>query len=442
VVGLGEEQGPMMSGTRGDRALIRFLVKPFLIICGVYAASMAEPVVINGSMIPALVGTPIAGLRMVNSQGNAIPFQVDEITKGGEYVCPQGEMPNADSADGKLDRRDEIVFLWEDATTDQTMVERSVRLTMSCALERVTITKGSEVRYVWISNNRMIPLSTVDYITYDHERQYLKTPFYYAQFRRDRFHFIRAGVMDFGTGRFLNLTNELKVVIALKALWGLLPITYTEENIVCSVKRYKTGPLRLIRRGDFYLKLGLGIKGSRAVVYQICYPQLVKVPVRVHVPVRFRSFFSDAYIEMTPVLNKESSKFRFIVPSCNFTEKLTAKSVDTLINSVPDKGYIVSDGIKGFGWITQVNVDPSLLSGSGYVLRRPSKRGGIAECGFKLTVRDLPKGSYNIINWVFFSKDRIKEQKKELLLVLEPAVITTDAATGKNLLISPGKQKP
>lgn len=432
----------MVSGTRGVCALFSCFTWWILTIGGVDTALTAEPIVFNGAMVPALVGTPVDGLRMTNSQGNAIPFQVDEITSGGEYVCPQGEMPNADSADNKLDNRDEIVFLWEDATTDQTMVERNARLTMSCASERVTIAKGNEVRYIWIGNNRMMPLSTVNYLTYDHERQYLKTPFYYTQFGRDRFHFIKAGVMDFGSGRYLNLTNELRVVIALKALWGLLPITYTEENIVCSVKRYKEGPLRLIRRGDFHLNLGLGIKGSKAVVYQICYPQMVKVPVRVNLPLRFRSFFNDVFIEMTPVLNKESTSFRFMVPSLNFTEKLTAKSVDTLIKTVPDKGYIVSDGVKGYGWITQVNVDPSLLSGSGYVLRRPSKRGGIAECGFKLSIRDLPKGSYDITNWVFFSKDRIEEQKKEILTVLDPAVITTNAATGKNLLISPEKRKP
>jgi hypothetical protein len=426
VVGIGESRGRISGWT--------------LAICILYTTPIAEPIVINGSMVPTLVGTPLPDLRIINSQGNAIPFQADEITPGGEYVCPRGAKPNADSADNKLDNRDEIVFLWEDATTDQTMVERDLR--PAIVSERVTITRGSEVRYVWVCNNRMAPLSTVKYLTYDHERQYLKTPFYYAQFGRNRFHFIKAGVMDFGSGRFLNLTNELRVVIALKTLWGLLPITYTEENIICNVKRYKIGPLRLIRRGDFYLKIGLGIKGSKAVVYQICYPQLVKVPVRVHLPVRFRSFFSDAFIEMTPVLNKESSNFRFIVPSCDFTEKFTAKSVDTLINTIPDKGYIVSDGIKGYGWITQINADPSVLSGSGYILRRPSKRGGIAECGFKLTVRDLPRGSYDIINWVFFSKERIEEQKKELFSVLEPAVITTNIATSANLLITRGNQKP
>jgi hypothetical protein len=242
--------------------------------------------------------------------------------------------------------------------------------------------------------------------------------------------------MDFGSGRFLNLTNELRVVVALKALWGLLPITYTEENIICKVKRYKIGPLRLIRRGDFYLKMGLGLKGSRAIVYQMCYPQMVKVPVKVHLPLRFRSLFSDAYIEMTPVLNKEAANFRFMVPSLDYTEHMAEKSVDTLIRAMPDKGYLVSDGIKGYGWITELDVDPALLAGSGYVLRRPSKRGGIAECGFRLTIRDLAKGDYDIINWVFFSKDRLETHKNDLLAVLEPAVVTTDAKTANNLLIS------
>lgn len=431
----------MISVTRRDRAPIWRLAMTFLAIHGVYTAPAAEPVVINGSMVPALVGTPIADLRMVNYQGIAIPFQVDEITPGGEYVCPQGEMPNADSGNGRFDRQDEIVFLWEDAMAYQTISGPGVPSCTSCVSKRITITKGNETRYFWVSNNRKLPVSSVKYLSYDHERQYLKTPYYYAQFGRNRFHFIRAGVMDFETGRYCNLTNELRVVIALKALWGLLPITYTEENIICSVKRYKAGPLRIIRCGDFYLKVGLGIKGSKAVVYQICYPQLVKVPVRMSLPVRFKIFFSDAFIEMTPVLNKESSQFRFMVPSLDFVEKFSLKSVDTLIMTIPDKVYLVSDGVKGYGWITQINVDSSKLSGSGYVLRRPSSRSGIAECGFKMTVRDLPKGSYDIINWVFFSKNRIEEHKKELRAVLEPAVISTDSVTSTNLLISPGELK-
>ncbi|MBN1129776.1 MAG: hypothetical protein JXA71_12355 [Chitinispirillaceae bacterium] len=399
------------------------------------ASVSAEPIVVHGAMLPALLGIPVHDIRVIDERGKAVPFQLDEMTPEGEYVCPQCEKANAEAANGIFDAQDEIVFLWEDAGSDSAAAESLRGMKDTAVL--VTVRKGAARRYVWISGNSGLPASATRYLDYDHASQYLKTPFYYAQFGYNRFHFITAGVMDFVTGKYQRVTNELRVSIVFRTLWGLLPFTYSEENIVCTVSRYKAGPLRLIRRGDFHLRLGLGIKGSRAVVYQFCYPQMVKVPVRVHLPLRFRSLFSDAFIEMTPVLHKEAGKFRFMVPSLGFLEPVSARSVDTLIQVVPDKGYLVSDGTKGYGWITRINADPSLLSGSGYVLRRPTKRQGIAECGFKLTVRDLPRGNYDILNWVFFSKDRQENQQHDLLPVLEPAMVTVNGKDVSNLLVAP-----
>jgi hypothetical protein len=221
-------------------------------------------------------------------------------------------------------------------------------------------------------------------------------------------------------------------------LWGLLPIRYTEDNIVCKVKRYKTGPVRLIRRGDFHLELGLGIKGSKAIVYQICYPQLVKVPVRAYLPVRFALFFSEAFIEMTPVIRKNAAGFRFIVPGTGYRGELSGSDrVDTLIRVIPRKGYLVTDGAKGFEWITAIDVDDRRLPGSGYIMRKPSKRNGAAECGFRLTVNDLPKGSYDIVNWVFFSKHSPVSSGLGLKTIHEPAAITVSSRTFSNLLVAP-----
>ncbi|MBN2036821.1 MAG: hypothetical protein JW768_08780 [Chitinispirillaceae bacterium] len=418
----------------------------FRLLCGIIvylsAGVQGEPIVINGSLIPELVGTPLCDVRVINSMGMPIPFQIDEITQDGEYVCPEGEKPNTDKADGTLHKQDEIVFLWKDAHAQDTLSGYADSDSGATAPVRVTVTKQNEKRYVWICNDRTKPLSANAYITYDHERQLLGTPYYFAQFARDRFHFIRAGIMDFEKKSFFGLTNELRVVIMLKALWGLLPITYTEESIVCRVKRYKQGPIRLIRRGDFHLKVGLGIKGSRAVVYQMCYPQIVKVPVRVHLPVRFRFFFKEAFIEMTPVLSREAGAFRFMIPSIDFTETMSAHGVDTLIPAFPDKGYLVSDGSKGYGWITRMSIDSSFLPGSGYVLRRPSTRQGLAECGFRLSVRDLPRGYYDIVNWVFFSRERLEGHAQELLSVLAPSTISSGTVSTKNLLAtSPSSQR-
>jgi hypothetical protein len=415
-----------------------FILHPSSFILFFISLLSAEPIVMNGAMLPEFIGTPLSHLRIVNNKGAAIPFQIDERTVGGEYICNQGERPNADSGNGIFDKQDEIVFLWEDVDSagairvvspDERPVKR-VSIAVRC---------GEQTRSITIIDDKKVPFSPVSYLTYDHARQYLQTPYFYAQFGVNRFHFTRAGCMDFRTGKFLDLTGELRVEIALRALWGLIPLHYTEENMVCHVTRFKAGPIRLIRRGDFYLKLGLGLKACRAVVYQMCYPQMVKVPVNVWLPIRFSHIFSSAFIEMTPVIRKGTHSFRFEIPSIGYTQEISGDcSKDTLINTIPDRGYIVTDGEKGYAWTMQMKVlDPKLLFGSGYIFRRPSHRTGMAECGLRLTVRDLPKGDYEIVNWVLFSKHPFEASNRDSKSVLEPAAITTPAGLFSNLLVDP-----
>ena len=375
-----------------------YFLAPVLIL---FSLVTAEPVVFTGEMVQSLLGKPVDQLRMCNSRGEPIPFQVDEITVDGEYVCPEGVKPNTDSGNGILDKQDEIVFLYEDALpfslNDSGIPVYGVPIVLK---------QGSEQRRVFLSDDyRSIELSEKKYIQYDHKEQIIQTPYYYAQFGKDRFHFTKAGVRDLGTGnKFIDLTNELRIEILLKALWGLIPIRYSEENIVCLVKRYKTGPLRLIRRGDFHLNLGMGIKGSRAAVNQICYPQIVKVPVYIHVPIRFRALFGDAYLEMTPVIKKHAGpEFSFRIPQSGFSAGISGTPLDTMIRLIPNNKFMaVTDGLNGYGWLLQAKIADSLLEGSSFVFRRPSSRSGSAECGFRMTIRDLPKGYYEITNWVMF----------------------------------------
>lgn len=423
-------------------AVIQMLMKHIFIatipLFTIISSIPAEPIVLNGAMVPELLGAKIASIRVLTSKGQAVPFQIDEVTRGGEYVCPQGEAPNADSADGILDKQDEIVFLLEDTDTGRVPEVLKKPIPQHGKQSLVQIRSNAEIRTVVIVDDNLLPRAIKNYLRYDHARQFLETPFYYAQFGKDRFHFIRAGCMDFTSGKFVDLTNELRVEIKFTALWGLLPIHYTEENIVCKVRRYKAGPVRLIRRGDFYLELGLGIKGSKAIVYQFCYPELVKVPVRAYLPLRFSLFFREAYIEMTPVIRKNTSGFRFVIPGNNYSRELDGKeTIDTLIGTIPKKGYLVTDGVKGFEWVTALAVDDKLLDRSGYVLRKPSGRSnGAAECGFRLAVNDLPRGSYDIVNWVFFPEHISAYSGQGLKTLRNPAKIISSSGIFSNLLTS------
>ena len=359
-------------------------------------------------MAPAFLGKPIDRLRIVDHNNKAIPFQIDQVLPDDDYVCPSGKEPNKGS--GILDTADEIVFLWEDADTglvhgpDTTVsgagfVKRSLR-------ERITIEHPSQKRFVYLVDDPGVPPSPVRYINYDEKNESFLTPCYGGAFGRNRFHFINASVKDYARDSYLQVTNELRVKIYLRALWGLLPLSYSENNIVCLVKRYKEGPIRLIRRGDFHLNLGMWMKGSHAAVNQLCYPDMVKVPVYLHLPIRFKSLFSQAYIEMTPVINDNALHFSFKVPQNDIVFPFKGPGrIDTLVPINPNHGFMtVDNGAAGYGWVLDANLQEAYLDGSGYVFCRPGQRRGLGHCGYRLVVRDLPKGYYLITNWVLFSK--------------------------------------
>ncbi len=393
-----------------------------IIVLFLVAGSNGEPIVIKGSSVKKLLGTPIEKIRFCTRDYQPVVFQIDEMTPEGEYVCSQGEKPNSDSGNGILDSLDELVFLWEDCQPLST--EDS--LDSDDKLLSLRIRRAKEIREICILKDGSIPVSSRRYMHYDHGSRMIKTPWYYAEFGLDRFHFVKAGVKKEGNDRYVDLTNELRIEILLRALWGLVPIRYSEDNMVCLVKRYKAGPLRLIRRGDFHLNLGLGLRGSRAIVNQICYPQIIKVPVYVHAPVCFGSFFRDAYIEMTPVL-KDVPGFSFRIPQASFSREIGGEQqLDTMIYLSPNNQFMaVSDDNMGYGWVLKAEIADQYLKNSSFIYRKPSLRLGSADCGFRLNIHNLPKGYYEITNWVFFQSGGYTSFKDEFKSVLEPVIVST-----------------
>lgn len=395
----------------------------------------AEPVVIRGTQVPSMLGSAIGEIRLMNHAGRDIPFQIDEVTSDGEYVLPSGTQPNDSAGNGVLDAQDEIVFMRDDISGVGPTVTSEAGLWGAPALE---VRVGDEGSYdvLLMARGGVAGVPRESRITYEPASQQIRTPHYTAAFGRDRFHFVQAGVHD-SSGGYTLLARELRIEISLRAFWGIVPIRYTEESIVCVVQRYKAGPIRLIRRGDFHLKLGLGIKGSRAVVYQMCYPDLVVVPVRVHLPVRFRSFFQDAHIEMTPVLTGALPSTRLRVASVGIDFDVSAKArADTLVSVVPDgRFFTVDNGSRGFGWLLQTSIPPHLQSGSGYVVQAPSNRGGPAHCGYRLSLTDLPKGYYRIVNMVVFARDGAKGLAREGAALASPTQVRADGVLSGNTVV-------
>ncbi|MDD5673673.1 MAG: hypothetical protein PHC61_05900, partial [Chitinivibrionales bacterium] len=362
--------------------------------------SFAEPVVLKGAMLAPLLGKPISAVRFFGTSGAPVPFQIDEVDSSGDYVCPSGKEPNGARIGGLLDTNDEITFLWEDLDAQSAQTVQSLGLP-------IRVNRGSQSRLLWCSADSTLPLSPTVYIHYDPQQEKVITPYYYAVFGHDRFHFVRAGCMDFANNRYIDMTGELRIRLTLRALWGILPITYTENNLVCLVKRYKAGPIRLIRRGDFHLNLGLWIKGSSAAVNQICYPQMTGVPVIAHLPIRLKFLFKEAYLEMTPVLTRQAQAFSYQIPSVRADFSFEPSTpLDTFIRVNPDHSLMFCvNRSSGYGWLLQTSMPSGLMGESGYVFKRCGADSSIGYCGFKISLNDLPAGKYLINNWVFFGRN-------------------------------------
>lgn len=379
-----------------------FLLISFVVL-SLIAVANATPVIVNGALVSRLLNRPCVDLRVVDHQRRVIPFQVDEVTSQGEYVCPRGIDPNPEMGNGTLDSLDEIVFLWEDA--DTVAAKR-----LSGSDEQICIEIDGVKRFVTIIADAQIPRSKQCYIRYDSLTRRIETPWYYAVFGVDRFHFTNAGVWDFLGNKYIDLTSELRVEIYLSAMWGLLPIHYTEENIECITKRYKVGPIRMIRRGDFHLNLGMFIKGSRAAVTQFCYPQIVSVPVFVHLPVRLKMIFKEVYLEMTPVLREPARCFTFTIPQLGAAIALDGSVRDTfMVIDTASTFMRVDNGLVGYGWLLETNMPRQFLDGSGFIAKFPSQRVGIGHCGYRIMVTDMPAGVYSINNYVMFSRNPLTD---------------------------------
>lgn len=390
-------------------------------------------------MVPGLLWTPLSELSVTDAYGAAIPFQIDEVTSGGEYVCDKGEAPNTADGNGVLDPQDEIVFMAEDATSGEpSRWAGSGEAVKGGQVVPVLVGDGNNRHSACVRRGKRLRGVPKGYIAYDADLEKLVTPFYYARFGHNRFHFVQAGVMDFERGDFIDLTNEMRIIIYVRLFWGLLPIRFTEENMICLVKRYKVGPIRLVRRGDFHLNVGLGLKGSKASVYQICYPAMVSVPVTVHLPIKFSSFFKEAYIEMTPVLRESARGYLFSVPHYSISFPLEGAPVDTLVPVNPDNTFFrVDNGVCGYGWLLNTTIERFGPGLSGYVLQRPSSRGGLAQCGYRLTLEDIPKGYYSIANWVFFSRNSIPALVSASDAIRTPSLVIAGGIRNTNAILNP-----
>lgn len=104
---------------QGFSRLLIFLVCSFWVALPELEAGIHRaPIIIPAKKLRDIADYPVKNYRLYKTDAKGvatpIPFQIDEVNKIGDYVMPEGPIPNAKTGDGVFSEADELSFMGDD----------------------------------------------------------------------------------------------------------------------------------------------------------------------------------------------------------------------------------------------------------------------------------------------------------------------------------------
>ncbi len=129
------------------------------------------PIILPAYTLRELSGYPINTYRVfrsVQGKAEAIPFQIDEMTRYEDFVLDQGASPNMHEGDGVFDNADELSFMGEDVgdiAPITSWIGPAPDLSYELKAEHPSGKKGAIYVGIWFS--RAPPLSNKSYVSFN-----------------------------------------------------------------------------------------------------------------------------------------------------------------------------------------------------------------------------------------------------------------------------------
>jgi hypothetical protein len=234
------------------------------------------PIVIPAERLRQLSRFPITSYRLFRSspsgKASVIPFQIDELNEGGDYVLDQGSKITADTGNGVFDGLDELSFMGDDVgpvvaptawpgSTPQIVYELRVR-------HPVANPMGPQMGavYVGIFFGDAPPLDSKKYVVFNRKDALVHTSRYRYQF--DQRNWLVTRKVEVARGNTTPPVYDQVLDSTTFYLKGDLKYFITVEanhrSVESELEAWRTGPIRTIVRVSFNynilkLKLDLGM---------------------------------------------------------------------------------------------------------------------------------------------------------------------------------------
>ena len=244
-----------------------------------------EPVLVPGADLASLRGALIDRLGLFALAGGAlveIPFQIDERDPDGNWVMTAGLEAGRDDDEERLDANDELVFMARDAgpRAPGSVASRrppGVRATVEIEIAD-PVTGGSSFVYLR-SFDRTAPRSPVDYVTADPATDSVEAQPYGLTFSTEvpvSWAFLT--VKDLAGKAGGNLIDRIKLRASAMFIFGLIEWEVNEEQFQSVPIGYRDGAVRVLRRVENHVELGMGIESPRFHFDTVYYRNSIFLP--------------------------------------------------------------------------------------------------------------------------------------------------------------------
>jgi len=236
-------------------------------LAAVPASVLPGVTLVEGGQALFLQRQPVATIRVYafhEEAPAAIPFQVDERDQRDRWALDQGKSPNLDSPSGEFDNNDAVVIMNRDlgGRGDPTKLPAG-------ATAWGEIRVGSEAKplgfaYVGVFDHPpALPSLDPGYARYEPETERVYGERYALEFHAPlptHVAFVDQ-LGEFGT----NVVTGVHAAGEVRFLGGLVQLHRTDADIHMEILGYRSGPVRVIRRGRYWVPLPLGFRTTGRV---------------------------------------------------------------------------------------------------------------------------------------------------------------------------------
>lgn len=249
----------------------------------------SDPVIVVAKDARPLAGMKISGMRVYafrDGRFEPIPFQVDEKTRGGDFVFPHGREKNPQHADGVFNGHDELVMMARDLGDRIPKVserisgyERAHELSV-----RDPVDDGRAFAYVLYFVSDPPALSPIDYVSIDPATSRITARNYTLGFSPEvPMSINELRVTEAGGGDNVNYCDRAKA--RFSCVIAGVKIEKNEEDFEVEMTAWIDGPVRVVRRTRSRLILLAGIPTPSARLDNIYYYNSFSFPVEVYLPI-------------------------------------------------------------------------------------------------------------------------------------------------------------